>query len=130
MVIAALALAAADVPYNPPTFPETAVVDKDRECVRKWRGRAMLAHAADTATTVAAIETGRGREGNPLARLTFGKNVTSGEFVAFKLGMIGLQEGVNALALTKGDYAGVCRNYRITAFVIGGVAMLNLRVHF
>lgn len=35
-----------------------------------------------------------------------------------------------ALALSKGDYAGVCRSYKITAFVMGGFAMLNLRVHF
>ena len=61
----------------------------DRDCVRKWRGRALLAHAADAATTVAAIETGKGREGNPLARLAFGKNVTTAEFLAFKAGAVG-----------------------------------------
>lgn len=120
VIAAALALA-----------PAPALASSDAaECIDRWRARAYLAHAADAATTVAAIESGRAREGNPLARALFGRNVTSGEFLLFKAGTVAAGEAMNRIAIAQGDLAGACRSYRLTAIIIGGMAMINLRVHF
>ena len=103
---------------------------EEAECVSRWRSRAYLAHAADVASTIAAIETGRGQEGNPLVRAVFGKRPAPHEVILGKLAILAPVEIWHNARLRRGDYAGVCRSYRITAFVIGGVAMLNFRVHF
>lgn len=107
-----------------------ALETPQERCVERWRTVSYIAQAADIATTVAAIETGKGAEGNPAYKLLFGKKVTSLEVLAFKAATIGMSEWAMRPVLRHGDYASACRNYKISAGVIGGVAMLNLRVFF
>lgn len=131
--------AQAQTVYGPPaveragdrsTSEPIPTVQTDRDCVKRWRGRAMLAHAADLATTVAAIESGHGREGNPITSAIFGRNVKTWEAVAYKATMVSAIELWNAHRLRRGDVAGVCQTYKLTVGIVGTVALLNLRVIF
>lgn len=136
----ALAIATADLPPMVEVAPDVYSTraeampvppsPKDRSCVRRWRTINYIAQAADVASTVAAIETGKGAEGNPLYKAVFGKKVTSLEVLAFKAVSIGITEWSLRPVYRAGDYAGVCTNYKISAGVIGGVALFNLRVFF
>lgn len=103
---------------------------KDRSCVRRWRTISRIAQAADIITTVAAIESGRGKEANPVYTALFGRNVKSWHVVALKGATIGMTEWATSKVLRSGDYAGACTSYKISGGLIGGVALLNLRVFF
>lgn len=51
--------------------------------------------------------------------------------VAGSLGVpFGITEWSLRPAYRSGDYAGICRNYKISGGLIGGVALLNIRVFF
>ncbi len=103
---------------------------KDRSCVRNWRRAYYAAQAADVITTVAGIESGKGKEGNPLYTAIFGKDVKSWQVLALKGVSIGLSEWATDKVLRGGDYAGACTSYKISGGLIGGVALLNIRVFF
>lgn len=101
-----------------------------RACVSRWRSLHYAAQAADIATTIAAIETGRGVEGNPLVRAIGGKRPNILHLLAIKAPMVGLVEWQANREWRAGDYKGACQSYKIGAIVTGGIAGINLRVFF
>ena len=102
----------------------------ERRCLRRWGRVYYAAQALDIATTVAAIESGRGAEANPVYKLMFGKKVSSVEVLGFKALSMGATEFMLSRTRRDGDFEGVCRSYKISAGLIGGVALLNIRVFF
>lgn len=119
---APVVVAEAPPQYQPP--PEKV------RCVRNWRRAYYAAQALDIGTTVVGIESGRGREANPVYKLIFGKDVKSWHVLALKGATIGLSEWATGKVLRAGDYAGACTSYKLSAGLIGGVALLNVRVFF
>lgn len=103
---------------------------KDRSCVRNWRRVYYAAQAADIASTIYAIESGKGREGGPLYRALFGKNVKSYEVLGLKAVMLGAFEFDIHRMTRVGDYRTPCQAYKIGGIFTGGLAMVNLRVVF
>lgn len=110
-----------------PEPPQYQVPPEKVRCVRNWRRAYYAAQALDIGTTVVGIESGRGREANPVYKLIFGADVKSWHVLAMK----GLTIGANEWHMSRSaDFDGACRTYKISAGVIGGVALLNLRVLF
>ena len=102
----------------------------ERRCLRRWGRAYYAAQALDIGTTVAAIESGRGREANPVYKLAFGKKVTTMEVLAFKAVSMGATKWSLSRLRRDGDFYGACKSYKISGGLIGGVALLNLRVFF
>ncbi len=118
-----------------PTVPDFEPIKweplpEERRCIRTWRTAWYAAQALDLGTTVAGIESGKAREGNPVYRLMFGKRVKSWQIAAVKAVSIGATEWSMARASRRGEYGSVCGGYKLGAGLIGGVALLNLRIVF
>ena len=112
------------------TAPVQPAEDDAGRCVRRWRLIHAGAQAADVATTVYAVESGKGTEANPLIRALLGKRPKAHELIAFKAVNFGLIEWQAQGALARGDSKAACRAHKIGAVITGGVAALNLRVVF
>ena len=139
--LAAATLPAAEAPltYGPElvevapdvwsTDPAAPVVKppspKDRQCVKTWRVINYAAHAADVASSLAAIGNG-GVESNPLIRAAFGKRPKAHEFLAFKAAGIGLFEFINRNTSPRDK----CTALKINSALTFTVAGANLRFVF
>jgi hypothetical protein len=142
-ILAGLAAATLPVPEAPPTYgPEWTEVapdvwstdpappikppsPKDRQCVKTWRAINYAAHAADVASSLAAIDRG-GIEGNPLIRAAFGKRPKVHEFLSFKAAGIGLFEFMTRNASPRDK----CTALKINSALTFTVAGANLRFLF
>ena len=96
---------------------------KDREIAYQ------VLNAADAAQTCYAVSTGRGVEGNPLARAVIGQRPSCASIFAFKAAN-GLLHYVLADAIRDRD-PGAAKVFQIVSIVVqGGVVAANMRVVF
>ena len=116
---------APDVWSTDPRPPIKPPSPKDRQCVKTWRIINYAAHAADVASSLAAIGNG-GVESNPLIRAAFGKRPKVHEFLAFKAAGFGLFEFLNRNTSPRDK----CTALKINSALTFTVAGANMRFAF
>lgn len=111
-------------PEAPPVLTYEKSANAERSA-KKWRNIWLAANALDLGGTIVAIESGKGREANPAAKLIFGKNIKTEEVIAFKAGGMAL---FALLAPKEPENRRI--HYKVGAIITGAVGAVNLRVFF
>lgn len=108
----------------PDPVPVVAAYEPERSCVKRWRLIHAATQAADIASTVYIVESGKGTEANPIIRGLFGKRPKVHELVAFKA----VQFGILEWRASKASPQGACTMHKIGAVITGATVGLNLRI--